>query len=410
MPVTNSRAVNLAVEVQKVWDEADAEERSLTPVERDRVETLIERAREAKALEEKLGELEGGVTWQHGDAVAAKGPGDQFIQSKGYKQLVERGFGSGQFSTGQVELQTKGTLVSTPGSALTPAGYVPGVVENLFQRPYLADLFPNREAPGNPVRYVAETTVTNAAAAVAETGLKPESTLGFSEVSEPVKKIATWLPISDEMLEDAPQIQQYLNSRLALFVKLQEEAQILSGSGPACSAWSTATRSRSPSAARSRMCATSASTLTQVKAVDRSAIRYLDGLLTKKHEARYRTLATTLELPTSKGSDSVSTTDGSRLERPARSPPPAPALAQDISQLLRHRRRGHRRRGRVRRCWRLRRCRWVRWLQWRWRVRRVRRRWRVRWLQRCRWVRRLQRCWRLWRLQRRRRWRRWRCW
>ncbi len=100
MPVTNSRAVNLAVEVQKVWDEADAEERSLTPVERDRVETLIERAREAKALEEKLGELEGGVTWQHGDAVAAKGPGDQFIQSKGYKQLVERGFGSGQFSTG----------------------------------------------------------------------------------------------------------------------------------------------------------------------------------------------------------------------------------------------------------------------------------------------------------------------
>lgn len=162
MPVTNSRAVNLAVEVQKVWDEADAEERSLTPVERDRVETLIERAREAKALEEKLGELEGGVTWQHGDAVAAKGPGDQFIQSKGYKQLVERGFGSGQFSTGQVELQTKGTLVSTPGSALTPAGYVPGVVENLFQRPYLADLFPNREAPGNPVRYVAETTVTNA--------------------------------------------------------------------------------------------------------------------------------------------------------------------------------------------------------------------------------------------------------
>jgi hypothetical protein len=137
------------------------------------------------------------------------------------------------------------------------------------------------------------------------------------------------------------------------------------------------------------------------------------GLATKKHEARYRTRCNDPgTATTSKGSEiSVSTTEGSRLERPDRSPPPAcPGLGPGHSRLLRHRRRGHRRRWRVRRCWRLRRCRWVRWLQWRWRVRRVRRRWRVRWLQRCRWVRRLQRCWRLWRLQRRRRWRRWRCW
>ena len=43
--------------------------------------------------------------------------------------------------------------------------------------------------------------------------MKPESSLVFGEVSAPVRKIATILPISDEMLKDAPQISAYLNSR-----------------------------------------------------------------------------------------------------------------------------------------------------------------------------------------------------
>jgi HK97 family phage major capsid protein len=46
---------------------------------------------------------------------------------------------------------------------------------------------------------------------VAEAGTKPESTIAMSEVVEPVKKVATVLPISDELLEDAPSIQSYLN-------------------------------------------------------------------------------------------------------------------------------------------------------------------------------------------------------
>jgi HK97 family phage major capsid protein len=50
-------------------------------------------------------------------------------------------------------------------------------------------------------------------------------------VVEPVKKVATVLPISDELLEDAPSIQSYLNSRLGLFVSIEEERQILRGAG-----------------------------------------------------------------------------------------------------------------------------------------------------------------------------------
>ena len=53
-----------------------------------------------------------------------------------------------------------------------------------------------------------ETTATNAAAAVAEGQAKPQSTLVFGETTEPVRKIATILPVTDEMLEDAPQIRR----------------------------------------------------------------------------------------------------------------------------------------------------------------------------------------------------------
>ncbi len=109
------------------------------------------------------------------ESSSAGGLGDQFIESKGYKDLINRGLGSGTFSTGPIELETKGTLTTTAGTGLTPAGYVPGIVQTLYQRPYLADLIPNQPASGNPVRYVSETTATNAAAAVAEAGVKPTS-------------------------------------------------------------------------------------------------------------------------------------------------------------------------------------------------------------------------------------------
>ena len=194
MPYGNAR--HLVERAQQFWNKADEEDRPLTPDERYQVEQLHERAKQAKALEEQLGEFEGGGNWTRGQGGAmGKGPGDQFIQSKGYKDLLARGLGSGAFSTGQVEVSTKGTLTTTPGTALTPGGYVPGITEILAQRLYVADLFPQAQAPmGGEVRYVQETTATNAAAAVAETGAKPESTLVFGEVSEPIRKIATLLP------------------------------------------------------------------------------------------------------------------------------------------------------------------------------------------------------------------------
>jgi HK97 family phage major capsid protein len=164
--------------------------------------------------------------------------GEKFVNSEGYKSAVqlfkEGGRLPSNFSTGQVSLEAKGTLLEGAGGgggglAATVPQVVPGVVDKLFQGLTVADLFLQGQANTNSIRYVVEGTATSGAAGVAEAGLKPESTLGMTTTDEPIKKIATVLAVSDEMLEDAPQIQSYINGRLSLFVRIEEERQLVRG-------------------------------------------------------------------------------------------------------------------------------------------------------------------------------------
>jgi HK97 family phage major capsid protein len=108
---------------------------------------------------------------------------------------------------------------------------IPGVTEKLFQRLTVTDLLTKGQATTNSLRYVVEGTATSGATGVAEGAEKPESTLALSTTDEPVKKIATSLTVSDETLEDASQVSSYINGRLALFVAIEEERQILLGGG-----------------------------------------------------------------------------------------------------------------------------------------------------------------------------------
>ncbi len=165
--------------------------------------------------------------------------GRQFVESAGYKALVDGGGvsnKSGRWTTGGIELKTaltEGTL-ATPGPGYAPVQtptVLPGVTDIRFQPLTVADLFPGGTTTSPLLRYLVETAITNAAATVAELGLKPESAITFAKVDEVLKKVATFLPISDEMLEDYDQIMSYLDARLTLFVQLQEEVQLLRGDG-----------------------------------------------------------------------------------------------------------------------------------------------------------------------------------
>lgn len=169
-----------------------------------------------------------------------KSLGEAFVTSTGFKAVQQAYKESGRLphgmSTGAIALDAKGTLLEGAGGgggglAAPVPQVLPGVVERQFQPLTVSDLILSGQASTNSIRYVVEGTATSGAAGVAEAGLKPESTLGLTTTDEPVKKIATILPISEEMLEDAPAVQAYINGRLSLFVRVEEERQLLRGAG-----------------------------------------------------------------------------------------------------------------------------------------------------------------------------------
>lgn len=170
--------------------------------------------------------------------------GAQFVKSAGYKRLLESGTvgKGGQWTTGDITIGTKDNVVGEgPGPlGTTPTGgaalvaqpnLLPGIVDIKTPDLVIGDLIPQAGTSSQLIRYLKETVLTNAAAMTAEGALFPESNIQFDKVDETVKKVTTFIPVTDEMLEDYEQIQGYLNARLSLFVRLQEQYQLLFGDG-----------------------------------------------------------------------------------------------------------------------------------------------------------------------------------
>jgi HK97 family phage major capsid protein len=226
--------------VHALLDRAEAEGRDLTATEMGQYERLLNLAKQAGELEKLGRDLGAGLGPVYHGSHTGGGPGDRFVKAQEYlriKDPASRGqnWSTGPINVSDVPLSAKGTLlepgVGGPGGGLTPAFYEPGVVSRLFEPLTVANVFGSSQTTASQVRYITEGTATSGAAGVAEAGVKPESTIAMSEVVEPIKKIATVLPVSDEMLEDAPSIQSYLNERLSLFVNIEEERQLLRGAG-----------------------------------------------------------------------------------------------------------------------------------------------------------------------------------
>lgn len=71
------------------------------------------------------------------------------------------------------------------------------------------------------------------ASGVAEGAAKPEVTMDFEQDNADVRKIAAWIPATEEIISDAPTLRGYIDTRLSYILALREELEILNGPGGA---------------------------------------------------------------------------------------------------------------------------------------------------------------------------------
>lgn len=105
----------------------------------------------------------------------------------------------------------------------------PEVVPYEVRRPVIADLMPQSMADQPQDPYLRQTVFTNAAAVVGEGDLKPESALEWEEVVATLRKIATWVAVTDEQLEDVDEAQAVIENQLSVMLALAEEDELLNG-------------------------------------------------------------------------------------------------------------------------------------------------------------------------------------
>jgi len=91
---------------------------------------------------------------------------------------------------------------------------------------------PNIPTQSNLIEFTREDSHTDNTAIQANEGdVKGESALGFELAYVPVRTIASWIPCSTQILNDAPALQNYVNTRLMYFNSLKIKNEILNGSG-----------------------------------------------------------------------------------------------------------------------------------------------------------------------------------
>jgi len=165
---------------------------------------------------------------------AQKSLGERFTEDRAYKSFNAHGGNQTTvFSADDMLGIAVKTVFGTTGSTLTEYDRQPGIILLGTQRLTIADLLAQGETTMNTIRYVQETSFTNAATSVAEGATKPEAAFATNEQDAPVRKIAVVAKVTDEMFADFPVIRDYIDNRLRLMIGLREEAQLLNGNGTA---------------------------------------------------------------------------------------------------------------------------------------------------------------------------------
>jgi len=232
---TQGKLLDTSREMKTWMEKANGEIENAKRIEGETKAAIESLATKAAALTDKCVELERKVSAgaEDGNGAREQSPGEMLIKSDAFKLMQE-----GRSKYARIEL--KAAIINATGQnqPLVADMRVPGIIANPNRILTIRDALPVGRTGSNLVQFTKENVFTNNAGpqaegspVVVENVTKPESGITFTLANAPVVTLAHFIPVSRQVLEDAPQLESYVNSRLTYGLKLEEEDQLLNGSG-----------------------------------------------------------------------------------------------------------------------------------------------------------------------------------
>lgn len=246
-----------AEEAKAIQDEIDAHNEAMKSDEA--------RRNRIKGFEGTLGAIPGGVL-PGGDDLDSKGGedvvdffdpgrdivgylpiGKAFVESETFRNYLERGqpqagsdplfvksLEDGFLPVTKSDLETK--AVPTLGAGvIRPERYAEIVRSSGAEREILTlrSLLDVQRTSSNQVEYTVFDSFTRAAAEVEQPNPKAEATMSISVANAAVRTVAAWVPVTEQQLQDAPQVEGLIENELTFDLNLREEEVGLWGDGVA---------------------------------------------------------------------------------------------------------------------------------------------------------------------------------
>jgi len=201
-------------------------------------ETSKSTAAGVASLEQKLGDLHVKVEKMSipaGDTTpsARKSIGTQFTESKEFKDMLASG--ETKSSNFEIKALTASSIVEPVVGYPVQDFRIPGAFLAPRDELRVTDIVSRGNTASNAVSFV-QGTYTKAAAPVKEGNrttvtAKPEAKIDFNQVIVPVQTIAVTIPITRQVLDDAPALRTIIDNQLSYDVADKREQQILFGTG-----------------------------------------------------------------------------------------------------------------------------------------------------------------------------------
>lgn len=196
--------------------------------EYDRMLKLDEGAKMARGINTTIGKEPDGPV-KTAEKPAIKTLGDAFVESKAGSDLKGR-----DVFVPDINLKT---LMERSAGWDPFVDRIPRVVDYAMRPLIVTDFIPKYTTGRDTIKYMKTTTRTNNAAEAAEGGVYGEAALALTEYSDEVEKLAVWLPVTDEQLEDVDGIGDWLNVQLRRMILERLDSQVLTGNGSTPNLW-----------------------------------------------------------------------------------------------------------------------------------------------------------------------------